>query len=202
MARYTGPKHRLQRALGEDLGLKTNAVKVARRIGVAPGQHGAKGRRKISDYGTQLREKQKLRVTYGVQEKQMRSYYDTATKTPASTGMALLKLLERRVDNVIYRLGFAPTRAAARQLVSHGHVLVNSKRMTIPSYLVKMGDEVSLKEKTLAIPVVAALLADKNKNVPSWLAKQGSHGKVERFPEREEIDSTVNEQLIVEFYSR
>lgn len=202
MARYIGPKQKLQRAHGEDLGLKTNAVKVQRRLAVGPGQHGHKGHRKMSDYGQQLREKQKVRITYGVMEKQMRKYYDVATKTPASTGTALMKLLERRLDNVVYRLGFAPTRAAARQLVAHNHVLINSKKAAVPSILVKIGDIVSLKDKTLKIPIVAKMLEDKNKNVPVWLARQGNSGKIVRFPEREEIDTVVNEQLIVEYYSR
>ena|SRR5258708_514583 len=202
MARYIGPKQKLQRAFGEDLGLKTNAVKVARRLAVAPGQHGHKGHKKMSDYGMQLKEKQKLRVTYGVMEKQMRKYYDVATKTPASTGIALIKLLERRLDNVVYRLGFAPTRASARQLVGHNHVTLNGKKASIPSMLVKMGDVVALKDKTLKIPVVAKMLEDKNKNVPIWLEKQAAIGKVARFPERDEIDTVVNEQLIVEYYSR
>lgn len=202
MARYIGPKQKLQRAMGEDLGLKTNATKTARRIGVAPGMHGHKGHKKLSDFGQQLKEKQKLRITYGVMEKQMLRYYVTATKTPASTGTALLKLLERRLDNVIYRLGFAPTRASARQLVGHEHVLVNGKKASIPSILVKIGDVVSLKEKTLKIPVVAKMLEDKNKNIPAWMEKQANSGKVTRFPEREEIDTNVNEQLIVEYYSR
>lgn len=202
MARYIGPKLKLQRALGEDLGLKTNAVKVARRLAVGPGQHGHKGHRKMSDYGQQLKEKQKVRVTYGVMEKQMRKYYDVATKTPASTGTALLKLLERRLDNVIYRLGFAPTRAAARQLVAHNHVKLNDKKASIPSILVKIDDVVSLKDKTLKIPTVAKMLEDKNKNIPVWLERQGNSGKIIRFPERDEIDIVVNEQLIVEYYSR
>ncbi len=190
MARYIGPKQKLQRAFGEDLGLKTNAVKVARRLAVAPGQHGHKGHKKMSDYGMQLKEKQKLRVTYGVMEKQMRKYHDVATKTPASTGIALIKLLERRLDNVVYRLGFAPTRASARQLVGHNHVTLNGKKASIPSMLVKMGDVVALKDKTLKIPVVAKMLEDKNKNVPIWLEKQAAIGKVARFPERDEIDRT------------
>lgn len=202
MARYIGPKQKLQRSFGEDLGLKTNAVKVARRLAVLPGQHGHKGRKKLSDYGQQLKEKQKLRVTYGIMEKQMRKYYEVATKTPASTGTALLKLLERRLDNVVYRLGFAPTRASARQLVGHNNVQINGKKASIPSMLVKMGDVISLKEKATKIPQIAACLEDKNKNVPIWLEKQATSGKIARFPERDEIDTVVNEQLIVEYYSR
>lgn len=202
MSRYTGPKHRLQRALGEDLGLKTNSVKVQRRLAVAPGQHGHKGHKKLSDYGTQLREKQKVRITYGVTEKQMHRAYEVATKTPASTGTALLKLLERRLDNVVYRLGFAPTRASARQFVTHNHILVNGERASIPSMVVRMGDVISLKEKTLKVPIIVACLEDKNHAVPLWLERQAQSGKVVRFPERDEIDVNVNEQLIVEFYSR
>ncbi len=201
MARYTGPKQKLQRAMGEDLGLKTNSVKVARRLAILPGQHGKKGRKKVSDYGMQLKEKQKLKIIYGVLEKQMSKYYETATKTPASTGAALLKLLERRLDNVVYRLGFAPTRASARQLVSHNHVQVNGKKATIPSYLIKPGDIISLKSKALKIPVVEALLKD-TKALPVWFEREGNSGKVVRFPERDELDINVNEQLIVEFYSR
>jgi len=201
MARYTGPKQRLQRSHGEDLGLKTNSVKVQRRLNVPAGQHGAKGHKKISDYGMQLKEKQKLKLIYGVLEKQMHRYYEVATKTPASTGAALLKLLERRLDNVIFRLGFAPTRAAARQMVVHNHVQVNGKKNTIPSYLIKTGDVIALKNKALKIPVVEALLKDQ-KAVPAWFERQGNSGKVVRYPERDELDLNINEQLIVEFYSR
>lgn len=201
MARYTGPKQRLQRAMGEDLGLKTNAVKVQRRLAVPAGQHGKKGRKKLSDYGQQLREKQKVKLIYGVLEKQMRKYYEVATKTPASTGAALLKLLERRLDNVVYRLGFAGTRAAARQLVSHNHILVNGKKATIPSMVLHIGDVVSIKDTSKDIPFVAALLKDP-KAIPAWIQRQATSGKVIRYVEREEIDYNVDEQLIVEFYSR
>lgn len=201
MARYTGPKQRLQRSMGEDLGLKTNSVKVQRRLAVPAGQHGRKGRKKQSDYALQLKEKQKVKIIYGVLEKQMHKYYLVATKTPASTGAALLKILERRIDNVVFRLGFAPTRAAARQLVAHNHVTLNGKKASIPSILVKVGDVIALKDKSRDIPVVAALLKDQ-KAVPAWLERQASNGKVARFPERDEIDYDVNEQYIVEFYSR
>lgn len=201
MARYTGPKQRLQRRMGEDLGLKTNSVKVARRLTVPAGQHGKKGHKKVSDYGMQLKEKQKLKFIYGILEKQMHKYYLVATKTPASTGAALLKILERRLDNVVYRLGFAPTRAAARQMVAHNHIQINGAKATIPSYLVKAGDIVSLKDKALKIPVVAALIKDQ-KAVPAWFERQANSGKVVRFPERDELDLNINEQLIVEFYSR
>jgi small subunit ribosomal protein S4 len=158
MSRYTGPKQRLQRQIGEDLGLKTSGLKTAKRVAVRPGQHGAKNRRKISNFGVQLKEKQKIKYIYGVMEKQLRKLYELASKNPAATGSALLAFLERRLDNVVYRLDWAPTRASARQLVNHSHLTVNGKKMNIPSYQVKVGD-VLAEEKTMKIPVVAALLA-------------------------------------------
>jgi len=202
MARYTGPKNKLARKIGEDLGLKTNALKVAKRIGIRPGQHGAKGRRKLSDYGVQLKEKQKVKFMYGVLEKQLRHLYETASKNPTATGAALLSLLERRLDNVIYRMGLAPTRAAARQLVNHGHVMINGKKMSIPSYQVMVDDVIALKQKTTSIPVVTALLKEESSHVPAWLQRKGPAGKVVRLPQREDIQEVVDEQLIVEFYSR
>jgi small subunit ribosomal protein S4 len=202
MARYTGPKNKLARKIGEDLGLKTNALKVAKRITMRPGQHGARGRRKLSDYGVQLKEKQKVKFIYGIQEKQMRKLYDVATKTPTATGATLLSLLERRLDNVVYRMGWAPTRASARQLVNHGHVMVNAKRMSIPSYEVAINDVLNLKEKTLSIPVVSELLKEEGVVTPTWLERKGGAGKVARLPQREDIKEVIEEQLIVEFYSR
>ncbi len=201
MARYTGPKNKLARKFGEDLGLKTNALKLAKRLNILPGQHGRKGRKKVSEYGKQLSEKQKVKMMYGLMEKQFHKIYEVATKTPSATGFALLRLLERRLDNVVYRLGFAPTRPAARQLVSHGNVTVNGKKVTIPSYRLQLNDVVALSEKATKIPVVADLLKEKT-NVPQWLEKKSAVGKIVRYPERDEIDAGVNEQLIVEFYSR
>lgn len=201
MARHSGPKQRLQRQIGEDLGLKTNALKVARRINLRPGQHGQR-RRKVSDYGIQLREKQKVKYMYGVLEKQLHRLYSEASKNQLSTGAVLLSLLERRLDNVVYRLGWAPTRAAARQFVVHDHVLVNGKRMNVPSYSVKVGDVIKLKEKTAKVPMVAELLKEENKNIPGWLARKATIGTISRLPEREDITEVIEEQLIVEFYSR
>lgn len=201
MARYIGPKNKLARKVGEDLGLKTNALKVAKRLNIRPGQHGSKGRRKLSDYGVQLKEKQKLKITYGIMEKQMRRLYDEASKNPTATGAALISLLERRLDNVIYRLGFAPTRAAARQMVAHGHVQVNEKKMSIPSYRVNVKDVIVLKQKAIAIPVVAALLKE-DATLPTWLERKGPAGTVSRLPERTDIKETIDEQLVVEYYSR
>lgn len=202
MARYTSAKQKLQRRIGEDLGLKTNAVKTAKRIMVRPGAHGAKMRRKMSGYNVQLREKQKVRITYGLLEKQLRKLFEKASADPLNTGGVFLSLLERRLDNVIYRLQFAPTRAAARQIVAHNGVTVNGKKMNIPSYSVKVGDVINLKEKTTKIPVVAALLKNDNPAVPAWLERKAAVGKVVRLPEREDIKENIEEQLIVEYYNR
>lgn len=202
MARYTGPKNKLARQVGQDLNLKSNPLKVARRLNVRPGQHGRRMRRKVSDYGRQLMEKQKLKYIYGIQEKYLRSTYATAMKTPLATGQSLLKLLERRLDNVVFRLGFAPTRAAARQIVGHGHVVVNGKKVNIPSYRIRVGDTVQLGSKAAKIPYVAELLANKNVGVPKWLERKATVGKVVALPEREDITEGIDEQLVVEYYSR
>lgn len=201
MARYSGAKQRLQRQIGEDLGLKTNALKVARRINLRPGQHGTR-RRKLSEYGIQLKEKQKVKYMYGVLEKQLHRLYSQASKDPVATGAALLSFLERRLDNVVYRLGWAPTRAAARQMVSHGQVTVNDRKMNVPSYSVKINDVLRLKDKAAKIPAVAELLKEETRTVPGWLQKKATVGKIQRFPEREDITEVIDEQLIVEFYSR
>jgi len=202
MARYTGPKNKLMRRAGADLGLKTKAMKVSRRLNIPPGQHGRKGAKKLSDYGVQLREKQKVKWIYGVLEKQFRRYFDKATKNPADTGAELLKLLEQRLDNVIYRLGFSPTRTAARQLVVHGHVLVNEAKVDRPSYQIQVGDTVRLTAKALKIPMIAELLAAEPKGIPSWLNRKGAVGQIKTLPNRDHIDADVNEQLIVEYFSR
>ncbi|MGI5828289.1 MAG: 30S ribosomal protein S4 [Patescibacteria group bacterium] len=203
MARYTGPKNRLARAVARDLGLKTNTAKLDRKLQVPPGQHGPKGRRgKKSDYSQQLQEKQKVKWIYGVLEKQFAGYYEKALKNPKATGTRLLQLLELRLDNALYRLGLAPTRTAARQYVTHGHVLVNGEKVDVPSYEVKPGDTVTLKSSFLENPMIKPLLEKKNTVIPKWLERKGAVGKVAREPEREEIDADISEQLIVEFYSR
>ncbi len=202
MARYTGPKNKLARKVGEDLSLKTNGLKVAKRLNIRPGQHGIKGRRKLSDYGVQLKEKQKVKFLYGIMEKQLRRNFEVASKNPTATGAALLSLLERRLDNVVFRMGWAPTRASARQLVGHGHLMVNGKKMSISSYQVHVNDVLVLKEKTTHIPVVAAALQEDAGILPAWLEKKGPAGKVVRLPQREDIKENIQEQLIVEFYSR
>jgi small subunit ribosomal protein S4 len=203
MARHTGPKNKLSRKFGQDLGLKTNSLKVARRLNVLPGQHGRRLRRKVSDYGVQLLEKQKVRFIYGVQEKYLRSTYQLAMREPLATGQELLKLLERRLDNTVYRLGFAPTRAAARQLVNHGQIRVNDKKVDIPSFRVSIGDVITLKDKAAKIPYIAELLGEKSTVItPKWLERQATVGKVIALPERDDIAEGIEEQLVVEYYSR
>lgn len=200
MARYTGPKDRLSRREGFDLFGKGGKLT---RLNVPPGLHGPKGvRRRRSQYGKQLREKQKVKRMYGVLEKQFRRYVDKALKSKGNTGEALLALLERRLDNVVYRLGFAPTRPAARQLISHRHVFVDGKKVNIPSYQVKPGEIVSLTGVAMKIPAIKKLLDEKEIKTPAWLKRKAAAGKVAKVPEREDIHEPISEQDIVEFYSR
>ena len=206
MARYTGPKNRLARKEGMDLGLKTVGSKshasLLRRQTIPPGQHGQKMRRKLSGYGTQLREKQKMKRLYGVLERQFRKYYGMARKWRGNTGDMLVQFLERRLDNVVYRMGFAPTRTSARQFVSHGHVQVNGNRVNIPSFLVKADDVLTFKPKAMNIPVIKKMLEDKSFAPPEWLSRQAAVGKVTRLPEREDVKEDINTQLVIEYYSR
>lgn len=206
MARYTGPRNRLARREGLDLGLKTVGshahAMLLKRLNVPPGQHGPKGKRKTSDYGLQLREKQKVKRLYGVMERQFRRAFEGARKWKGNTGEKLLEYMERRLDNVVYRLGLAPTRSLARQLVNHGHVLVDGKRVTIPSYVSKAGEVVTLKAKALEIPAVKKMLEEASYKAPEWMERKGPVGKVVRLPLRSDIIEDINEQLIVEHYSR
>ncbi len=174
------------------------------RRGEPPGMHG-QSRRKPTAYGTQLREKQKARRVYGVFERQFRRYFARAAKSKGVTGTLLLQLLERRLDNVAYRMGFADSRPEARQLVRHGHFEVNGRKVDVPSFLVKEGDTVSIREKSRSIPVIqGAAEAGNQRNVPGWLDVDFTNlrGKVLRMPLREEIDAPVAEQMIIELYSR
>ncbi len=202
MARYTGPKHRHCRVEGIALcGLQT--CPVIRKNAGPPGEHGQKGRRKLSEYGIQLREKQKVKRIYGILERQFKKYYQNAAKTQGATGEALLEILEGRLDNVVYRLHLARTRTQARQLVSHGHIHINGKRVTIPSFNVKIGDIVSLSAKAANFDFVKKSLEEsKDSTIVSWLKKEGAAAKVLEKPKREEIDLPIDERLIVEFYSR
>lgn len=204
--RYTGPKNKLARREGLDLGLKTpgsNAhASLLRRINILPGAHSQKRRKKPSEYGLQLREKQKVRSIYGLGERQFKRYFVAALAKKGKTGEAFLQTLESRLDNVLYRLAITPTRASARQLVGHGHVLVNNKKVNIPSYLLKKDDVIVLVDKGMKIPAIAKLLEEKNPHLPIWLERKGPVGKVVKIPERKEIEGEIDEQLIVEYYSR
>jgi len=206
VSRYLGPKNKLARREGVDLELKTPGTSahasLLRRLNIAPGVHGQKRRRRPSDYALQLREKQKVKRIYGVLEKQFKKYFFEASRKRAAAGVELLKLLERRLDNVIYRLRLAPTRSSARQLIVHGHVLVNNKKVDVPSYRVKKGEVVNLKNKSLKIPVIKKMLSEKDLPLSSWLNRKGPIGKVVDEPKRDDIRLDINEQLIVEYYSR
>ncbi|MEI7555450.1 30S ribosomal protein S4 [Candidatus Chlorohelix sp.] len=209
MARYTGPVCRLCRREGVKLMLKGERCMTSKCAFESrqetPGVHGAKRQRKLSDYGTQLREKQKARRIYGVLEKQFRKHYDEARRQTGATGERLLQILELRMDNLIYRMGFADSRKQARQLVRHGHFAINGHKTDIPSYIAKIGDTVTLversKEKTY-FKVVADSIG--KHDAPSWLTldAKGLTGRVVRLPEHAEIDSLLETNLIVEYYSR
>jgi len=208
VARYTGPRCRLCRREGSKLFLKGDrcfSEKCAfERRSYAPGQHG-KGRVKVSDYGLRLREKQRVRRIYGVKESQFRRYFEIADRQKGVTGTNLLVLLERRLDNVVYRLGFADSRSQARQLVKHGHFLVNGRRVDIPSYQVRVGDEIKVREKSKDIvPIVQAIEAVARRGVPDWLELDADNrkGVVKAMPERSHITMPIQEQYIVEFYSK
>jgi len=206
MARYLGPKCKLSRREGTDLQLKSGvrALETKCKVDTQPGQHGAR-RGRLSDYGVQLREKQKVRRIYGVLEKQFRNYYKKAARLKGATGENLLRLLESRLDNIVYRMGFASTRAEARQLVAHRCILVNGVTVNIPSYSVQPGDVVALREKAKKqLRVQAALALAAQRGEPEWLQVSGEkfEGVLKSWPERAELSSEINENLIVELYSK
>ncbi len=211
MARYIGPVCRLCRREGEKLYLKGDrcfSPKCAiERRNTPPGQHGISrmARRKQSDFAVQLREKQKARRMYGVLERQFQHYYTDAARRTGVTGAVLLQYLERRLDNVVYRMGFAASRKQARQLVEHGHFTVNGKAVSVPSFLVKPGDRVSVNEASRTSPYFADMSKEmQSKGVPAWITidARSLSGTVSYLPSRQEIDSPLKEQLIVEYYSR
>ncbi|MCR5138819.1 MAG: 30S ribosomal protein S4 [Bacteroidaceae bacterium] len=201
MARYTGPKSKIARKFGEPI---YGADKVLSKKNYAPGQHGNNKRRKTSEYGIMLAEKQKAKYTYGVLERQFRNLFNKAERKNGITGVVLLQLLEGRLDNVVYRLGIAPTRAAARQLVSHRHITVNGKVVNIPSYAVKVGDIVAVRERSKSLEVIENSLAGFNHAKYSWLEWDEAQkaGKFMSIPAREDIPENIKEQLIVELYSK
>ncbi len=196
------PRHKLSRRFGFDV-FGTGGAQLARRMERdAAGARRRRSRRR-SDYGDQLTEKQKARAIYGVSESQFRRYFEAANSRPGNTGENLLLLLERRLDNVVYRLGFARSRPMARQLVSHGHVAVDGQRVTIPSFRVETGQRLTLTRAAAKIPAVAEELAA-NRPLPAWLARDGdgTAGHVERLPERTDVELPIDESLITSFYSR
>jgi small subunit ribosomal protein S4 len=200
MARYTGPKHKLARREGVNVLDKTSNTLI-RRLNVKPGIHGSKRAKKLSEYGQQLREKQKAKAVYGVLERQFRKMYDSVANRPGDTSELLIALLETRLDNVVYRLGFSKSRFMSRQFVSHGHVKVNGKKVTIPSYQVKSGDVIELSEKIQKNPDVAILLTE-DKSLLPFVERKASIGKLNRMPTKEDVEVPFTMQLIIEYYSR
>ena len=201
MARYTGPKSRIARRFGEAI---FGPDKVLSKRNFPPGQHGNNRRKKTSEYGVMLAEKQKAKYTYGVLEKQFRNMFEKAARTSGITGEILLQNLECRLDNVVYRLGIAPTRAAARQLVGHKHIIVDGEVVNIPSYAVKHGQIIGVREKSKSLEVIANALAGFNHSKYPWIEwdENTKSGKLLHKPERADIPENIKEQLIVELYSK
>ena len=207
MARYLGPKAKLSRREGTDLFLKSarRSISDKAKFDTKPGQHGRTSGQRTSDYGLQLREKQKVKRMYGVLEKQFRRYFEAAERKKGNTGANLMGLLECRLDNVVYRMGFGSTRAEARQLVSHKAITVNGQSVNIPSYLVKAGDVVAVREKSKAQNrIVEALQLAQQVGLPAWVEMDlsKSQGVFKKAPDRDEFGADINESLIVELYSR
>ncbi len=200
MARYTGPKHRLARREGINILEKTSAS-LMRRLNTPPGIHGKKNKRRLSEFGQQLREKQKAKAVYGLMEKQFKKLVVNVSKQKGDTEELLISLLERRLDNIVFRLGFAKTRYMARQIVSHGHVKLNGRKMTIPSYEVKMEDVITISSKIQKNPDIMKLLEEK-KEIVSFLEKEGVAGKLVRMPNPSDIQPPFNTRQIIEYYSR
>lgn len=208
MSRYTGPLEKLERRLGVSLSLKGERRLAGKsaldKRPYAPGQHGQR-RSKISEYGLQLREKQKAKFMYGISEKQFRNLFKEATRKEGNTGALLITMLEQRLDNVVYRMGFATTRRSARQMVTHGHILVDGKKVNIPSFRVKVGQKIEIEEKSKENPqVVRAIELTNQTGIVAWVdvEKDKKFGIFTRIPEREEIVIPVEERFIVELYSK
>lgn len=201
MAKYIGPKSRIARKFGEPI---FGPDKVLSKKNYPPGQHGNNRRKKSSEYGIQLREKQKAKYTYGILEKQFRNMYEKAKSNPGVTGVILLQLLESRLDNIVYRMGLSPTRAGARQLVGHRHITVNGKVVNIPSFQVKPGMVVAVREKDKSMQVINESLNGFNHTKYPWIEWNASSlaGTYLHIPEREDIPENIKEQLIVELYSK
>lgn len=200
MARYTGSKHKLARRHGVNI-LDKESKSLARRLNVPPGIHGKKRKKSLSEFGQQLKEKQKAKTMYGVLEKQFKNLVDKLQKKKGETGELLISLLETRLDNIVYRLGFAKSRFQARQFVGHGHILVNGKKVTIPSYQVKENDIIELSSKLQKNPNVLELLKEE-RPVLAYLAREAISGKLLRMPQRADVQVPFDTQLIIEYYSR
>ncbi|MFB6181710.1 MAG: 30S ribosomal protein S4 [Candidatus Magasanikbacteria bacterium] len=204
MGRYTGPKNKIARKYGVNLGLKTDSSKVSRRLDQPPGEHGNKRKRGRSVYGRQLDEKQKARFMYGIRENKFKNYVEEAIQSEGNTGIKLQELLERRLDNVVYRLGFAVTRAQARQFVNHGMFKVNDRSIDIPSHQVDIDDKIELKDtKEDKGPFLEITEQLQNNDLPSWLSVDPTNkeGKVLHMPEDDDFEQVFDVQLIIEFYS-
>ena len=202
MARYIGPKTKIARKFGDPI---FGSDKILEKKNYPPGMHGNnKRRRKQSEYGIQLKEKQKAKYTYGILERQFANLFDKAQRSKGITGEVLLQLLESRLDNVVFRLGVAPTRSGARQLVSHRHITVNGKIVNIPSYILRPGDIVGVREKSKSLEAISDSLSGSHRSASSWLEWDSAQmaGKFLNRPEREEIPENIKEQLIVELYSK
>ncbi|RXK88155.1 30S ribosomal protein S4 [Chlorobaculum sp. 24CR] len=203
MARFRGSITKVSRRLG--IALSPKAEKYLERRPYAPGEHGQSRRGKVSEYALQLREKQKMKYLYGILEKQFRNYYKKAVSQRGVTGDNLVRLLERRFDNVVYRCGFSPSRAGARQLVSHGHMLINGKKVNIPSYLVAPGDQIEFRQKSRNLDAVADSLNKASESrIPAWIQVDKANRKAAflAIPERVDVQEPYNEQLVVELYSK
>ena len=201
MARYTGPKHKIARREGVNI-LEKDSASLKRRLNVPPGGMKKKMRRRSSEYGQQLREKQKAKATYGLLEKQFGNLVKKLGKKKGETGEMIIALLETRLDNIVYRLGFAKTRAHARQIVTHKHILVNEKKVNIPSYQVLVNDVVSLSPKMQKNVQVMPLISEKDRVILPFLKKEGVSGKLIRMPKKDDIQVLFDLQLIIEYYSR
>ena len=200
MARYTGPKHKLARREGVNI-LDKTSNSLMRRLNVPPGVHGKKNKRRLSEFGQQLREKQKAKATYGLLERQFKKLVETVSLQKGDTEELMIAHLETRLDNMVYRLKLAKSRMMARQFVSHGHVLVNGKKMTIPSFKVRVGQTIALSDQMRDNTQVKKSL-EGDQTLPEWLERKATVGKVLRIPNRDEMEQAIDEQMIVEYYSR
>ena len=204
MARYTGPRNKRARRIGQDLGLKTNPKSLERRINTLPGTHGRKGKGKVSDFGIQLNEKQKAKAVYGIRERQFRKYVEKASTMAGDSGVNLQEMLEMRMDNVVYRMGFATTRAQARQFVSHSMFTLNGKKMNIPSHIVRVGDIIALKENKQKKQIFENV-SDRlqSQEVASWILVDAAakSGKILTKPTERDFEKVFDVKLITEYYS-